>query len=161
MGFTIKIVSAVAAQNKVVDCVYTYKGKEASKKLPLWGPHAPVGETIKSSSTGDLFEIETTKNDRGFSDWTKATYKGSDQGSAEPSVETNTSRPLPGRSSGNSYPSVEERARTQVYIVRQSSISAAVEILKSRGEPFGVAEVTEEAARLVKWVMDTDVDAGD
>ena len=42
---------------------------------------------------------------------------------------------------GSNYPTQEERAQTQVYIIRQSSLTNAVATLTTKGKPISSDEV--------------------
>lgn len=104
-----------------------YPGKVDSKKIMSFGANAPAFKVLVEAKAGETFTVTVVKNDKGYNDWTAVT-----RGIAENPVSTTTS-PAPSAgyakaasSTKSTYETPEERAIKQVYIVRQSSISAAV-----------------------------------
>jgi hypothetical protein len=76
---------------------------------------------IKDLTKGDQVNVTTTKDDNGYWQWTNI------GGDATAPVQAQASAPSTGgRVTGSNYETKEERAARQVYIVRQSSISAAI-----------------------------------
>lgn len=72
----------------------------------------------------------------------------------------NPVRPATGKVLGSNYETPEERAKKQVYIVRQSSISAAIELLKAKnpkGVEASIEEVIEVARKFEAYVFDTSL----
>jgi len=54
------------------------------------------------------------------------------------------------------YETAEERAKKQVYIIKQSSISNAIEIAKTDGIGLSVPGVLAIAQELTDWVLGTN-----
>jgi hypothetical protein len=77
---------------------------------------------IKNLTKGDVVDVVTTKDDNGYWQWTNI---GSGQGTAT-AAATSSAPSTGGKVSGSNYETKEERAARQIYIVRQSSISAAI-----------------------------------
>jgi hypothetical protein len=105
----------------------TYKGdngQTATKKLMSFS-NPSVFNHIKNLTKGDVVDVVTTKDDNGYWQWTNI---GSGQGTATASA-TSSAPATGGKVSGSNYETKEERAARQVYIVRQSSISAAISTL--------------------------------
>ena len=103
----------------------TYKGDNgqvATKKLMSFS-NPSVFNHIKNLTKGDVVDVVTTKDDNGYWQWTNI---GSGQGSAPAAAATSSAPSTGGKVSGSNYETKEERAARQVYIVRQSSISAAI-----------------------------------
>jgi hypothetical protein len=108
----------------------TYKGvdgKVASKKLMSFS-NPSIFNTAKTWSKGQEVNVITQKDDKGYWQWTGLDVTGeSSVAESKPTAAggagTNT------RTVGSNYETKEERAQRQVYIVRQSSISAAVAAL--------------------------------
>lgn len=104
----------------------TYKDEQAqtkTKKLMSFS-NPSVFNHIKTLGKGDAVNVVTTKDDNGYWQWTAI---GGDAVAQE-----STSKPAAAgvnRTTGSNYETKEERAARQVYIVRQSSISAAVSTL--------------------------------
>jgi hypothetical protein len=101
----------------------TYKDEQAqtkTKKLMSFS-NPSVFNHIKGLGKGDAVNVTTTKDDQGYWQWTAI-------GGDAPAQES-TSKPAAAgvnRTTGSNYETKEERAARQVYIVRQSSISAAI-----------------------------------
>jgi hypothetical protein len=76
---------------------------------------------IKNLGKGDAVNVTTTKDDQGYWQWTAI-------GGDAPAQESTNKPAAAGvnRTTGSNYETKEERAARQVYIVRQSSISAAI-----------------------------------
>lgn len=101
----------------------SFQGKVESVKI---NQYSPLYSVVAGMKAGDSFEVTKEKDDNGFWQWTKATQ-------AAPGSVTET---VPaGASKGNvtqvksTYETSEERAKKQIYIIRQSSLSSAVSCL--------------------------------
>lgn len=144
---------------KVVTVVYKNRdGKVESKKLMPFGDTKKTAEILGEATAGQIYEVDTKKNDAGYWDWLNPRVSSGDMsappsgGAAQP-ASRGTSSPEPSR-----FESAEERAKKQVYIVRQSSLSNAVETLavgsKTALDPKKVIEV----ARMYEaYVFDTEI----
>jgi len=125
------------------------KGQVSSKKLMSFN-NPNVYKTMVDAKNGELFNIEMQKNDKGYWDWTNASRTTSvdsgSGGSPEPSKAGNVSPK-------STYETAEERAKKQVYIVRQSSISAAIDTLKTDKKNPTVAEVLAVAKQYEDYVF--------
>lgn len=67
-----------------------------------------------------------------------------------------------GRVLGSNYETPEERARRQVYIIRQSSASSAIEFAKAqapKGTEKSIEEVIEDAKKIEAYVMEMEFQA--
>jgi hypothetical protein len=103
----------------------TYKDEQAqtkTKKLMSFS-NPSVFNHIKNLGKGDAVNVVTTKDDNGYWQWTAI---GADGGGAVQEKATTTNAASTGRVTGSNYETKEERAARQVYIVRQSSLSAAI-----------------------------------
>lgn len=101
---------------------YRSNGKISEKKLiPFENPD--VFKYIEKMNTGDTAEVTTVKNDKGYWDWTAINEGGKQE------VATQQSSGTTNRVTGSNYETKEERAIRQRYIIRQSSISSAVDSL--------------------------------
>jgi len=142
---------------KMWACEYLYNGKPGVKKIPSWGDeNLALIKILNATNPGEIIHVTSKKNEKtGYSDWTEIQRDDGNQTRGSGGV---SSAPTMVSSSGNrgndrSFETVEERARKQVYIVRQSSLSNGIEILKSRGVPFGVVEAVSVAEELTQWVL--------
>lgn len=141
---------------QVVDLAYknkSYQDKLEGKKVMSF-TNKDVFATLSKAQFGDVFNVSRVKNDKGFWDWTAVSTGdvadntssapvGVPAGNAAPSVKTGTVSPK------STYETPEERAARQVLIVRQSSISSAVEFaiankLKTTQEVLAIAKEFED-----------------
>lgn len=130
----------------------TFQGKVEPKKLASFGASAGAYTTLVEAKQGDVYEVEYSKNDKGFNDWNRVTKNpngattvaasGLSDGSQQTARSTVTNV-----SPKSTYETPEERAKKQIYIVRQSSISNAIEALtpgsKAALDPKKVIEVAK------------------
>lgn len=144
----------------------SFNGKVESKQLFDFGPQAASFKELAAASTGTVYEIEVVKNAAGYNDWTKVTRsEGGSATSAGASqaqgVNRAASSVTPATSGGTvakgTWETPEERAKKQIYIVRQSSISSAIELLSvaTKTQPK-IEEVIEAAKAFEDFVFGTD-----
>jgi hypothetical protein len=125
----------------------TYKndqGQVANKKLMSFS-NPSVFNHIKGLAKGDSLNVQTEKDANGYWQWTGI---GGDN-----AVATENKQAAPatgGRVTGSNYETKEERAARQVYIIRQSSLSTAVELL---GTGSKVADVIATAKEFESYVF--------
>jgi len=147
---------------QVIDLAYknkSFQDKLEGKKVMSF-TNKDVFTALQKASFGDVFDVSRVKNDKGFWDWTAVSNSGdvpaqSNSGTSPmasnnnaPTVRTGTVAPK------SNYETSEERAARQVLIVRQSSISSAVEFAvanKIKDEE----EVLRLATRFVDYVFGT------
>jgi hypothetical protein len=142
MKIQISMVDLVDATTKagkpyqVVEVTYknlSFQGKVESRKIMPFGTTADTAKALKDAQKGDLFEITAVKNDKGFNDWTAAVP--SSEGAPSPAPAQARSYPTASAPSApvakSTYETPEERAKRQVFIVRQSSITAALTFLNN------------------------------
>lgn len=124
-------------QAEIVFKNLTYGGKTEAKKLMDFEKFG-VFPIVANAPPGSVFDIEVVKNDKGFNDWTKATpgTAGAPVAQAPASAiagyngsTSNSNAKAPSAPTRSTYETPEERAAKQVYIVRQSSVSAAINTL--------------------------------
>lgn len=102
-----------------------------------------VFKTLSESAPGTTYEITTTKNDKDFTEWSSATVVDSKAAPA-PRSAPQTSR--------STYETPEERAVKQRLIVRQSSLSNAIDVQKASGSAIALPELLSLAEDLYEWV---------
>lgn len=133
------------------------KGQTSSKKLMSFN-NPVVYKTLVDAKKGEVYSIEMQKNDKGYWDWIAASIANgvntNTGGSPEP-VTKGTGSPS-FTSPKSTYETPEERAKKQVYIVRQSSISAAVDTLKTDKKVPTKEEVVEVAKFYEAFVFGLD-----
>ena len=109
----------------------TFQGKMESRKIMPFGATADTAKMLAKASPGEFYEITVVKNAAGFNEWTSCVLAPATE---EPPPVPETSAPTP--SAKSTYQTAEERAKTQVYIVRQSSINQALTFLElNKGKP--------------------------
>jgi hypothetical protein len=136
----------------------TFQGKVEGKNLVAFGTGKAAYDTLLNSLPGEVYEVSIVK-ENGYNQWTSATKS---DGAAAPNVG-NTARPAtssPGTTSTaaprSNYETPEERAKKQVYIVRQSSISNAVDLLSvGQKSPPAIDAVIEAAKQFEDYVFGT------
>lgn len=139
--------TSVEDKGKYKQLEVAYKGgdgKVSSKKIMSFA--APdVFKILSSSKQGDAFDVTTVKNDKGYWDWTTLT-----PGSGGGGVVKAAGSPAP----RSTYETPEERANRQVLIVRQSSVSNAIEFYKlnAKKQP-SVGDIVEVAQFFENYVF--------
>lgn len=136
----------------------TYKGENgqvSAKKLMSFS-NPSVFNVAKAWEKGAEVNVVTEKDDAGYWQWTNVLKEGETPPAQVPS--TAPSRVAPNtatRVTGSNYPTKDERANTQVYIVRQSSLTNAVSTLAMNKEGGGVEaeQVIALAEKYVDFVM--------
>ena len=128
-----------------------YKGADGAvkgKKIMPFGEGKPVYDALAKAQNGEVYEIQAVKNESsGYWDWVGAT-KGA--GTTSNVEGGNVTKPA-GKVLGSTYETPEERAKKQVYIVRQSSITAALGFLG--GKSKSVDEVVQIARQFEQYVF--------
>lgn len=139
---------------------YTYNGQLRQQKIMSFA-NPDVFKKVQEL-VGQTVEVETGKNESGFSEWKsiQALSDGSvsSGGSANRGASATTTRV-----SGSNYETKEERAARQVLIVKQSSLSAAVATLspgaKGALDPRAVIDLAQQ---YTDWVFEKPkLDEGD
>lgn len=100
---------------------------------------------LKSSKSGDEFHVVCNKNDKGYWTWQEVSVLGSQ-------VKTAKANPSP----RSTYETPEERARKQLYIIRQSSLTNAIAMLQAAGDkktPINVDTVVHVAQKFEEYVF--------
>ncbi len=142
---------------QVAVVVYTNpKGENKEKKVVSFSNPA-VFATVKDAKSGSKWEVEYAKDDPYFN-WARIS----------PIVENERGQPAVadkvtgGKVTGSNWETSDERAKRQLMIVRQSSISNALEYMKNtNNQDFGVTDVLGIAQEFVDFVyMDEEVGLG-
>lgn len=151
--------TATGKPYEVLDIAFknlSFQGKVEGKQLMPFGANAGGFNALKNAQSGQQYEVTVVKNDKGYNDWTAATVAqpGAQQGEVyQPQPAIRAGSPAPA-ARPNTFETPEERAKKQVYIVRQSSISAAVAALSVGSKnPPKVNEVIDYAKTLEAFVF--------
>lgn len=125
-------------------------GKDFVKKLMSF-KNPKVFGVIQEAKEGDRFEVDV-KKEGDFYEWVAI-----QPASADRIASGNGTRAAPAATAATrgGWETPEERAAKQVYIVKQSSISAAVALLTANGTP-SVEEVIATAQQFVDYVFSND-----
>lgn len=127
--------------------VYTSNGKNQTKPLMSFTNPA-VFAAMKDAVSGSSWEVDVKKNGE-YWDWVAVKPTN-----AEPAKAA--AAPTAGRVTGSNYETPEERKQRQLYIIRQSSISNAIETLAPGSKTaLNPDDVINLAQRYVDWVYGT------
>lgn len=126
------------------------QGKVSGKKIMSFGATEKAFKVLADNSVGKTFDVESVKNGAGYWDWTNLSVAST----ATASTST-PNAPSVGRATSNStYATAEERAKTQVYIVKQSCIAQAVTTLAIGAKvPPSTQSILEQAQKYVDFVF--------
>lgn len=127
----------------------TFRNLETNKVMSQNCPsfsHPDVFNTLKDVPSDSVFEIKVEKEGE-YWNWVQATPSEAptEPAPATPAV-SGTSRA--GTSTGRDWETREERALRQILIVRQSSVTAALQI-----DSQNLDKVLENAAKIESWVF--------
>ena len=141
-----------------------YKGPDSkvdNKKLVSF-VNKDVFTVFKDAQPGDLFEVTSEKvlnekDGKEYWQWTNATGAGKNVAGSGASLPSSSGVVSARNGSPRStYETPEERAARQVYIVRQSSISGAINLLKDAKHTPSVDEVLDVAKSFERYVFATE-----
>ena len=152
----INTVPTAKGSYQVIELAYknkSFQDKLEGKKVMSF-TNKDVFKVLAEAKFGDVFNVSRVKNEKGFWDWTAVGSNGAPaakdpnvggvvaSGSYAAPVKTGNVTPK------SNYETPEERAARQVLIVRQSSVSSAVEFavankVKDEDEVIRIAKVFE------------------
>lgn len=140
----------------------TFQGKVEGKKVMSFGATKSSFEVLATAVANDIYDVTIVKNDKNYNDWVSMTKGIASAEKQQPAQQTSAAT-TGYTSAGNgtartsTYETPEERAKKQVYIVRQSSISNAVSALACGAKsPPKVNEVLDYAKQLEAYVFGVD-----
>ena len=136
-----------------IEVNYLSNGRAGKRQIMSFNPNN-VYDTLMAATEGQEFEI-TTKQDGEYTNWDTATPVAASAKADTAESTTSTGKPAKGATAFKStYETPEERAKKQVYIVRQSSIAQAVAFIAQTegGEP-SVADVLNVAKQFENYVF--------
>lgn len=144
-----KVNAQTGKPSKYQTLILTYiaGGKTSTKNIMSF---SPVFNAMKEAESGEQYEVTMVK-EGDFWNWTKAEKQDSANGPSEASTP-GISRPAQ-MSKPSTYETAEERAKKQVYIVKQSSLSNALEYSKSVKALKSKEEVLALAQEFVDFVF--------
>ena len=131
----------------------TYQGKVEGKSVRSFGAQEAAFKVLATAQPGETYDVTVVKNDKGFNDWTALQKAGVVQGgSPAPASTAKTGATAAPKST---YETPEERAKKQVYIIRQSSISSAIALHSVGAKTLGLDPVLDTAKRIEAYVLGT------
>lgn len=136
----------------------TFGGKVDSKPVMPFGSSTAVHKVLRGAQTGQTYTITRTKGDKGYWDWTEA-VEGAEVMQKPQAASANSKPAAAGYT--RDFETREERQQRQVLIVRQSSLSAAVNTLtagaKAPPAPEAVLALAEQYNAYVFGNLDVAV----
>lgn len=148
---------------KFIEVTYknlSFEGKTESKKIMPFGSKE-VMATLEGASAGDVFTILREKDNDGYWQWVgiaEGDVTIEKTGAATPAGAAPTKAATPAKST---FETPEERAAKQIYIVRQSSISSAIDTLKTDKKTPSVEEVIAVAKQYEAYVFGNEPKAAE
>ena len=131
-------------------------GKVASKKLLPFGAQKGSFDALQAAVAGQSYNLTVVKNDKGYNDWTNAVLGTSPMPAA--SVGTGSNAQSTNVQVKSTYETPTERALKQTYIVRQSSISSAIDTLSVGAKSVSPDDVLKLASRYYDYVFQSPED---
>lgn len=150
------LTTEVTNKGKYNQLEVTYKnldsGKVESKKLMSFVKPENAYKALVDAKQGNQFSITTKKNaESGYWDWVDAVQAAPGSVQVEGSINKGTPAPK------SNYETAEERAKKQIYIVRQSSIANAISVLTTGAKtPPAKEDVFKLAQEFTDWVFSND-----
>lgn len=115
--------------------------------------NAALKTQLEGLTTGDEFTLEQEKNQAGFYD-VKTITKGLSGGLVATPEKQPAQRVQSTPYQASSYPTADERNKTQNHIIRQSSLAQANATLAIAGKAVKPEDVIKVAEQYVAWVKD-------
>lgn len=137
---------------KVAEVSYVRDGKENATKVFSFGGSVEAFKQLEALKSFPVDVNVQLVKEKGYWNW-KAIELGA-SGNEAPKAAA-----VGGRVTGSNYETPEERAKRQIYIVRQSSISSAIALaeINAKAKP-SVEEVLEVAKQFEEYVLNTNVE---
>lgn len=152
IGVSIEDVKTAKGGYQKADVAYkNEQGKTEGKKVMSF-VNQKVFDVLKQAKSGDVFDVKSEKDANNYWQWVDITAGGSAPTCSTPAAPSKTTVGNP--SPKSTYETPEERAKKQVYIVRQSSISAAIEYSKSVKALKSTEEVIALARQFEAYVFE-------
>lgn len=138
----------------------TYGSKVESKRIMSFGAGKASFEVLSTAQPGDIYDVTVVKNDKGYLDWTAMTKGDATSGNQ---MASQGGPVLTGGGNAtartSTYETPEERAKKQVYIIRQSSLSNAIDTLAVGSKSALKAdEVIDLARKYESYVFGTQLE---
>lgn len=158
VNVTVEAVPTARGQYKKAKVIYKNKSfqDKVEEKQIMDFTFPKVFNTIEQSKFGDVLEIIRNKNDKGYWDWTDIGTETNPPYTEQGAGMIN--KPVANVSPKSTYETAEERAKRQVMIVRQSSISSAVAALKLDKAALDATAIITMAKQFENYVMGNTIE---
>ncbi len=117
-----------------VGTTLTYKDSQGKVQTKSWvqtalnhAANAHIKTALQTLVKGTNFQAEAEKNDKGFWNWTDLKIVAANESVSKPSEKADN---YASSKVNSTWQTAEERAQTQIYIIRQNAITNAVNLLK-------------------------------
>lgn len=151
-----KIVKGRNSYNKMV-ISYSYQGQSKTQQIMSFA-NPSVYAAIPGFKEGDSLDVEITKNDAGYNTWASVKLsEGATSAASAPSAGTKGNTPV----ARSTYETPEERAKKQVYIIKQSCLAQAVAAVGEIGPDGDTDHYISMAQQFVDWVLDDGSDGNE
>lgn len=138
---------------QVAHVSYTYNGEPRTQKIMSFANPA-IFKEVQELSPGETIDVTLAKDSAGYTQWAKIVRGGNTSNSSGSTGASN--RSYSGQT-GRDFETADERKLKQLLIVRQSSISNALEYMKATGNnTFGVTDLLDIAQHFVDFVYDNN-----
>jgi hypothetical protein len=128
--------------------VYSFNGQNRTQNIMSFTNPA-VFAKVQTMKPGEEYNVEVTKNDAGYNQWASIEAVG---GASAPD-SAKSSPGSPARATVSTYETADERKIKQLYIVKQSSINAAISTLSVGSKTaLKVEDVLQTAQQYVDFV---------
>jgi hypothetical protein len=155
LSVDIKTVPTAKGSYQTADVAYknnSFQGKVEGKKVMSFGATKDSFSTLALAQPGESYEVTIVKNDKGYNDW--VSMAKAEAGASSPAVSAPAGGKAPAATPRSTYETPEERAQRQVLIVRQSSLSASVNLLLAGAKtPPSVESVLAVAKQFEDYVF--------
>jgi len=108
----------------------TFQDKVEGKKIMSFAEKEAF-TTLSTAPMGSVFTVVRVKDDKGYWKWQTVTAGANAGAAAQAAAPTTTGASMANASPKSTYETADERAARQIMIVRQSSISNAIALLKT------------------------------
>lgn len=128
-------------------------GKVEAKQIFPFSTSKDVFEKIKQLEANQTYSVTMEKDQGGFWIWTDVARQ---DGAPEMAVQRSTAgHTPPAAASRPQYETGDERAARQVFIIKQSSLANAINLLKTEKVSPSPQDVMKVAQLFTNWVMQT------
>lgn len=138
--------------------IVTYKNlnnnKVEAKQIFPFGMDRALFQRIKDLEPNQTYHVTQEKGDSGYWEWRDVSRQDAPvQGTTNVANTTNRGPAAVPTAGRPQYETHDERAKKQVYIIKQSSLSNAIEFLNAKNSKATVEEVLEIAQTFTDWVL--------